>query len=424
MIGCHRKAETGRSVPIQWILLAALILRLGWAIITPAQPVSDFAEYDQVARNLISGHGYSRIPDQPTAYRPPVYPFFLAGIYSISAGSILVARLANAVLGTLAVLFSYLLACQTFSKKVAAWAATIHAFTPSLILYSGLLASENVAIPLLLASMICALRGLVRNHPGWLATSGLILGWTCLARSLFILLPVTWMIWALLRKVALRKIVAAAIWVAVGIVVALLPWIIRNALTFGRFIPLATNSGSMLVYNFNPAIQRRVAPGEQIPGLAEIDAQGLDEPHLDAARRNLAIEFIRQNPFEVVRMIPYKLFYLYRDDVSGVVWSDTNPERPLPPAIRWGLIALAQGYYIVLMLLSLVAVIQYRKLPGDRRWICIALPILYVTFFHTIFFGDDRYHLTVLPFLAIFAGFQASQWWEQITSKADQAALA
>ncbi len=402
---------------IYWIFLAALFLRVGWGIVTPALPESDFAWYDQVARNLASGLGYSDSMGVPTAYRPPAYPIFLAGIYRISAGSLLAARLANALLGALAVLLTYHLCLQIFSKRTAVWAAALHAFTPSLILFSGLLASENVAIPLLLASLIFALRGLERNHAGWLVASGVLIGWTSLARSIFVLLPVTWLIWAFIQKIAPRRIAAATLWLAVGMVAALLPWTARNFVVFGRFIPLSSNSGGMLLYNFNPAFQGRGLLGSQIPGLAELHAQGLDESELDVASRSLAFEFIRENPLRVLQMAPLKLFYLYRDDVSGVSWADRNPQQPLPAIVRMGLKLVAQAYYMALMLLALIALFSFRKLPRDGRWIYVLLPILYQTFFHTLFFGDDRYHLPILPLLAIFAGFQATDYWDQFTRR-------
>ncbi|MBC7261092.1 MAG: hypothetical protein H5T63_03680, partial [Chloroflexi bacterium] len=42
----------------------------------------DAAAYDRIAQNLLAGYGFASTPGQPTAFWPPLYPFFLAGLYN------------------------------------------------------------------------------------------------------------------------------------------------------------------------------------------------------------------------------------------------------------------------------------------------------------------------------------------------------
>jgi hypothetical protein len=81
------------------------------------------------------------------------------------------------------------------------------------------------------------------------------------------------------------------------------------------------------------------------------------------------------------------------------------------------LITFAQGYYVLLMLLAFAAIFSYRKLPRNGGWVFILTPILYLTLVNMIFFGDDRFHLPLLPFFAIFSGFQAKQLWGRFAIK-------
>jgi 4-amino-4-deoxy-L-arabinose transferase-like glycosyltransferase len=172
-----------RYSALLWIFLLGLLIRIAWVIIDPAQPVSDFAWYDQVARDLATGVGYAISGGKPTAYRPPAYPLFLAGIYHLINDSLLAGRLGNAFLGAATVLMTYYLARRNFSHREAVWGAALVAFTPSLILYSGLHASENLAIPLILATMLCFQIGVDQNHRGWFIVSGSLL-----------LLPFAWLV--------------------------------------------------------------------------------------------------------------------------------------------------------------------------------------------------------------------------------------
>jgi 4-amino-4-deoxy-L-arabinose transferase-like glycosyltransferase len=123
----------------------SLLIRIVWGIIDPARSVSHFVWYDRVARNLATGVGYVFSEGKPTAYQPPAHPLFLAGIYHLINDSLLAGRLGNAFLGAATVLMTYYLARRNFSHGEAVWGAALVPFTPSLNLYIGLHASENLA---------------------------------------------------------------------------------------------------------------------------------------------------------------------------------------------------------------------------------------------------------------------------------------
>jgi hypothetical protein len=73
---------------------------LAFVVATPNYtPVHDDHDYDRLACALVGGGGYRdagpptppgscltpRYPSRPTAYRPPAYPFALAGVYAAAA---------------------------------------------------------------------------------------------------------------------------------------------------------------------------------------------------------------------------------------------------------------------------------------------------------------------------------------------------
>ena len=69
------------------LLVLALVLGLGDVAATPDyRIVHDAHDYDLHARSIASGDGFARIgpgPTRRTAFRPPGYPVFLAGVYAL-----------------------------------------------------------------------------------------------------------------------------------------------------------------------------------------------------------------------------------------------------------------------------------------------------------------------------------------------------
>src|SRR5436305_14003189 len=93
-----RRREFGRrsrlllarvSTGVVVLLAVALVLRLTMVALTWNTPLSlDPEDFSRVAASIAQGHGYplsNRGPGGgPSAFRPPGYPVFLAGVYVIA----------------------------------------------------------------------------------------------------------------------------------------------------------------------------------------------------------------------------------------------------------------------------------------------------------------------------------------------------
>jgi 4-amino-4-deoxy-L-arabinose transferase-like glycosyltransferase len=97
------------------IFMMALFLRL-LAVFSQKEidklPTSDAAGYDEMAVNLASGNGLSQFINGsivPIAYRTPVYPMFLAGIYSIFGHNYIAVKIIQAVIGALLCIVIFLI---------------------------------------------------------------------------------------------------------------------------------------------------------------------------------------------------------------------------------------------------------------------------------------------------------------------------
>ena len=129
------------------ILLAALVLRLGFVAVTPHYRLLDDAtDYDRHARSIAAGDGYADVgmPGRESAFRPPGYTYFLGGVYALTgvkdkpeADRVLPGRIANAILGTLVVALIGVVAAQLWGRTEALVAMAGGAVYVPLILVSG-----------------------------------------------------------------------------------------------------------------------------------------------------------------------------------------------------------------------------------------------------------------------------------------------
>lgn len=251
-------ARTWWRVGLIAVVLAALLVRLGALAATPGLTLNnDPADYSQIAHSIAHGHGYppSRVVPAggPSAFRPPGFPFFLAGVYKLSGDSLTAARVAQAVLGTVAVGLIALIALELWGPLVGLVAGLLAAVFPPLIIDGMSLLSE----PLFVACMLAAIFALLRWRRGgripWLVAAGVLTGLTILTRQNgeLLLLP---LLFAARRSGSwrrLRSYVAPALLLACTAAIVL-PWTIRNAVELHGFVPVSDQDGYTLAGTYNP----------------------------------------------------------------------------------------------------------------------------------------------------------------------------
>jgi hypothetical protein len=171
---------TGRRLFLLSICTAlTIVIRMPYAL-NGAPPDSDFACYDHAARDLLQGglavwSSHSPYSQDTWNLWPPAYPAWLALLYGLTGGDREVAFAANLLLAVVVGLL--LLGIGNRVARGGGWVAwALWALAPQAWLYSGALASENLALPLLLAAIYLALR-----RSWWAA--GLAMGLLVLTRA-------------------------------------------------------------------------------------------------------------------------------------------------------------------------------------------------------------------------------------------------
>lgn len=389
------------------VLLLALALRVAVVVGTPDfTPYGDPADYDTHARSLIERHAYPptqlAAPFTPSALRPPAYPVLLAAAYALPGADRTAGRLLGALLGTLVVALAMALAGRLLGRRVAVWTGVVAAVDAPLVWLNASLLSESLFTVLILATLLClerCARAPARAAPlRTAAAAGALAAAAMLTRSNGAVLLVPLAV-VLLRD---RRALAAAL---AAVVLVLAPWTVRNAVVFGRLLPLGTQSGYTAAGQWNEVaaapgeLQAAWRIGQDVPSLRPLFRRpGIDEAELDAALRHRALAFARRHPRHVLTAFGLDALRLLdlgpgREFVTGVALD----EMGVPARQR---AALRVSAYVVLLL----AALGWAILAVERRgpwWLAGTPALLFLSV--APWLGSPRYATAIAPFLAIGA---------------------
>ena len=401
----------GRISERRWLLLLALVVvipRLLWIAAMPAIPFTDFAAYDGFAQRLAAGRGYATPAGIPTAYWPVGYPLFLAAIYKLVGHHYLPIKLIQTGLALMTAICAYLLA-RPLSERVGRLAGLLVALWPSMIGGVDLLAGENLFVPLFTASVLMfgsmiGAGGSARPRP-WLA--GAALGAATLVRPLGMGIGALAFALAMIhrrRRQPGGSIAAVGLACAVAVLVVL-PWSLRNLVVMHSLIPVSANSGvNLWIGNHEGATGAYVEPR----ALQRLTA-GMSEPRADKEAARRALLFVKEHPAPALAIIPRKLWHLFARDTGTVGWMHFDSlAAPRPRWLKWVFAGAAQAYYAAALLLAAFGLLRGGLKTPTGRW--LGLVCLYYVAVHLIFFGGDRFHLPILPMIAVFSALGLTAW--------------
>jgi 4-amino-4-deoxy-L-arabinose transferase-like glycosyltransferase len=327
-----------------------------------------------------------------TAFLPPLYPFVLAGLRLIVGDDVTAVRVATACLSIVSILLVHRLAERHLGPGSGRWPALAAALLPALVYYDGRLRSEWLAVLLLLgfATLWTAPRPGRPRAP--LLGAGALLGLLALVRPEFLLLPAILAAIGARRgegRVALRR----AALLLPGIALCLLPWAIRNHRVVGRWALVSTNGGYNFWKSFNAQTDGSQVPVTDLPILAA--GPDLDQEAI-GYREGWAV--IRAHPARSLWLAPMKLAHLLGPERD--VLSDVRRGRFPPRARTFGLAfgALGSAAWFLLMAAGFFALLGPQRSAVKDVVLAVLLDLALV---HLVFFGDDRFHVPLLPFLCV-----------------------
>lgn len=234
--------------PIGILLLVGLVVRFCFFFMY--QPynhldeviVSDAEGYHLIALNLID-HGSFIVPNSILdTIRTPVYPLFLAFVYSVFGVNISIVILFQQLLSLASVFLLYKIGEKIFNKKAGLIGAIIFCFETDHIYFSFDLLTDTLFVFLLLWSSLFFIRFLKEKGLQLLIISSFIIGLATLTRPISLLIPVVGIfiiaIDAIKHKEGWYKVIKRSALLSIVFILTISPWSIRNKI---RLIFLVRN---------------------------------------------------------------------------------------------------------------------------------------------------------------------------------------
>lgn len=431
----------------------SLLPRLYAALAFSREPVWDGHYYDYGARRIAQGLGYSDdlMMGAATLWRPwchyPVgYSGFLAFLYSIFGNGQFIAPVANALLGAWAVMITHRIGIHWLSPRRAIVAALLCGTSLELILYSPVVMTEVLAMTLPMTAIWIAVVWGKRLSAA--VATGAVLGFGTLVQPQTILLaPLLGAVmggWSLgIRKILWMSFLTTAVALCV-----VSPWTIRNCRVMDGCAWVSTNGGWNLAIGAFPRATGRFETLKASDGCAVVTGQ----VQQDRCWASLGMSWIKQDFSRWLRLAPLKLGHCfdhasfaveYLGQADPQLWSEpvrqrwrdwlTTAHRLLLSVAAFGFVAFrvrdAKGFVVETGLRMIVAGFVAYAWSEDQPsfWplaICIvatgliprksapalgtagmALTISFLLFVvtHVIFFGEDRYHVRLIPMMCLLA---------------------
>ena len=445
----------------------ALAVRLYASSTLAGEPVWDGHYYEFGARHIASGFGYADEVMReghpvwhPWCHYPVGYSAFLAGFYKMFGTRHVVAHFANALVGGLLPVVTYLLGREALSPTRARLAGGLVALHPGLVLYGALLMTEPLSALLVLGAFYVAIRvarsgSRTGGRPMLgIAAGGFVLGLAVLVRPqallcapfLALVIPKAKLTAPVLKQRALGAVLAGAV-----TLLTVSPWTARNCRVMDGCALVSTNAGWNLAIGSFPRATGRFETLRSDDGCREVTGQ----VQQDRCWLEYGLANIRRAPGRWLALIPAKLAFTFDHESFAVeylrearpaAWPEdrrvavrsmlTSVHRVLVAASALAFVALAlprriagrprlvQGALLAGLALAAYAAfaadtptfwpivlvacaLPWLPLPGRPERppaLLMAISLLATTALaHAVFFGEDRYHVVATPVLCLLA---------------------
>ena len=407
-----------------FMLAIAFLIRIGIAffIIDNSKPVGDI-QYDMYALNIADGKGFridnllsvkgNETPgsfglDTVFSFKPPLYPLFLAAIYTIWGRNFLVVGIIQAFLGTLTCLIIFQIGKMIFDEKIGLISALIFALYPYHIFQGTQVTDTTLFVFLTVLSILYLYKVTERSISRNTVIIGIIIGLAILCRpNMLSFIPFVaiwlWISFFPNKALALKTITI----IFTFIILTVLPWTIRNYLVHRELVLLGTNGGYTFWQANNQFTGKYIKMRSDLDPIAfnedinwrEKGVHELSEVEQDKWFYREGMRFIYNHPFDFIRLSGLKFLSLW----SWYLYPSS--ESKLKNAIY----TLTYGPLLVLAIAGIMLTYNRWKQTSLLLFLFLSFTILYM-----VFYGKTIYRSPLDPFLCIFSAYALKEIWIRI----------
>lgn len=374
-----------KTLILLFIFALAFSVRLIFLSTNQRQIESDEVGYDIYAMRLVETGHYTDPRGEPSAYRPPLYPVFLALVYRVCGHDYFAARLSQALLGSLMVCLFYLIAEKIFNKPTAMLTGIFSSFYMTYVFYTNFLLTETF-FSFILAAIVYLTVVIKKPDLSKMCFLGILCGVLTLIRSSGFFMPFIVAVILLLKEKKHTQFFKKSfmlfmlLFICFGFV--LLPWTIRNYRLYKRFIPTSTSAGQNMYQAVKPAYGKIPEMGPREDAVAEIGFSIPNEAERSDYFMKKALEAYRENPKKALRSFIIRFLFFW----NVIDWNVTNGD-------------IVNYHFIFIFPFAFSGV--FYSLKTGKDIITVSLVILYFTSLLAIFQGAPRFRMPIDGYIII-----------------------
>jgi len=368
------------------------------------QPVTDAGVHHRWAQQILAG---TWPPPEPF-FRAPLYPYFLAGLYSVfGSANPLGVQLVHGLISALGAGLAALCSLKLWDWRAAWGSGLLMATLWSSIYFAGELLGVTISVTLNLLLLYLVLGAKTK---GQMLVCGLVLGLSAITRpTVLVITPaLLWYFWSR-GRLQFGGLNSGGLWLAVGVALIIAPVTWRNLHQGGEPVMIAASGGVNFYIGNNEYADGRVAflPGAPLDWQGEMSdvialaseeaGQPLSAQDSNRYFWHQGFKFWRDHPQQAMRLLTRKTWLLV---AAGERSNNKNLAfwRARSPLLRW---PVWPGWAIVLGL-AVLGFFRHDFKVRERRllWGVIGLYALALL----LFFVNARFRLPVMAWLVVPAG--------------------
>jgi 4-amino-4-deoxy-L-arabinose transferase-like glycosyltransferase len=430
------------------LILLSLVSGIVWAFTFGNNPGSsdDARSYDEFAQTLVSDGFKTDQWVENQLFDRPLYPIFLAGVYSVFGHNFDVLRIIQILMFVgIGVLIYF--TCRFFiSEKMSRFVSILWALAYSPAAYAGIFYREIFFTLLIVVMLYFLYKAQHKSSLLYFSLSGLFLGLALLTNSvlqfLIILLAIN-LFFVLKKKNTVFKIKSLLCFI-IPFIIIVGSWAIFCQSNFktvpaggaGLFLAervetmhsiddkyiehlIGNGIGDYLALKFYPEYNSKLSRHgwEAWAKYDELVAQGVSFKTIDEVFTQPSLKDIVNHPIMFLKMETID-FLKFNQPMTPVVWMQAMFVGTHPGIADWAkisIILIIRLIYLLFSFLIIYAILKTLKRWSKVSWLIII--IIYFNFVYSTLHATARYSIPIYPLYIIFLALGIMFWINKIRHK-------